>query len=255
MPRPPSFSTDLYHALDPVAFARDRLAFHPDPRQASILASTSKQVILNCTRQWGKSTITAARAVFTAWHHPESLTIVLGPSERQSSELVRKAATFLTRLGVRPRGDGSNKSSLLLPNGARIVGLPASEANTRGFSGATLLIVDEASRVPEELYLAMRPILARSNGDVWLMSTPCGRRGFFFNTWNSAQDDPDWTRICVPATECPHIRPESLAKDRKIMTDRFFRQEYLCEFTDNDETLFPGDLIDPAVDHDLKPLF
>ena len=113
----------------------------------------------------------------------------------------------MTRLGVRPRGDGSNKSSLLLPNGAR----------TRGFSGA------------EELYLAMRPILARSNGDVWLMSTPCGRRGFFFNTW--------------------------LAKDRKIMSDRFFRQEYLCEFTDNDETLFPGDLINPAVDHDLKPLF
>ena len=146
MPRPPSFSSDLYHALDPVAFARERLAFNPDPRQASILASTSKQVILNCTRQWGKSTVTAARAVFTAWHHPESLTIVLGPSERQSSELVRKAATFLTRLGVRPRGDGSNKSSLLLPNGARIVGLPASEANTRG---------------AEELYLAMRPILAR----------------------------------------------------------------------------------------------
>ena len=39
------------------------------------------------------------------------------------------------------------------------------------------------------------------------------------------------------------------------MSDPFFRQEYLCEFTDNDQTLVPGDLIDPAVDHDLKPLF
>ena len=58
----PDRRSDLRHALDPVAFARERLGFHPDPKQALVLASRSKQVILNCTRQWGKSTITAARA-------------------------------------------------------------------------------------------------------------------------------------------------------------------------------------------------
>ena len=51
---------DICHALDPVAFARERLDFQPDPKQALVLASRSKQVILNCTRQWGKSTLTAA---------------------------------------------------------------------------------------------------------------------------------------------------------------------------------------------------
>jgi hypothetical protein len=60
--------------------------------------------------------LTAAQAVFTAWHEPESLILVMSPTERQSSELVRKAAAFLSRLGVRRRGDGGNKISLLLPN-------------------------------------------------------------------------------------------------------------------------------------------
>src|SRR5665213_2501566 len=99
---------DLCLALDPLSFARDRLGFQPDPRQALVLAAPSKQVILNCTRQWGKSTVTAARAVFTAWHHPESLILVRSPTARQSSELVRRAAAFLLRLGIRPRGDGAN---------------------------------------------------------------------------------------------------------------------------------------------------
>jgi len=134
---------DICHALDPVAFARERLNFQPDTKQALVLASRSKQVILNCTRQWGKSTLTAAQAVFTAWHEPESLILVMSPTERQSSELVRKAAAFLSRLGVKRRGDGGNKISLLLPNRSRIIGLPGNEAGDRGFSGVRLLLVDE----------------------------------------------------------------------------------------------------------------
>src|SRR5205809_7970887 len=123
---------DICHALDPVAFARERLDFQPDPKQALVLASRSKQVILNCTRQWGKSTPTAAQAVYIAWHEPESLILVMSPTERQSGELVRKAARFLSRLGIKQRTDGGNKISLMLPNGSRIVGLPGTEANDRG---------------------------------------------------------------------------------------------------------------------------
>ena len=245
---------DICHALDPVAFARDRLAFHPDPVQSAVLASRSQNVILNCTRQWGKSTLTAAHAVFTAWHEPESLILILSPTARQSGELVRKAAVFLSRLGVRRRGDGDNKISLLLPNGSRIVGLPGTEATDRGFSGVRLLLVDEAARVDDDLYLAMRPVLAVSGGDSWLISTPFGARGFFFHrAW--VEGGPGWNRIRVPATDCPRILPENLARDRIAMGDRWFRQEYLCEFAATEETLFPEELIRKAINYDVHPLF
>ena len=244
---------DICHSLDPVAFARERLRFLPDPTQSIVLASRSKQVILNCTRQWGKSTLTAAQAIFTAWHEPESLILVMSPTARQSSELVRKAAVFLSRLGVRPRGDGGNKISLLLPNRSRIVGLPGTEATDRGYSGVRLLLVDEAARVDEDLYLAMLPVLAVSGGDIWLMSTPHGRRGFFYQTW--IQRGLDWRRIQVPATECPRILPANLARDRVTMGDRWFRQEYMCEFAENQEQLFPEELIRKAINYDIDPLF
>ena len=167
-------------------FARDQLNFHPDPLQASVLDSSAPRGILLCSRQWGKSTVSAIKAVHRAWTVPGSLILVSSPSERQSAEWMRKAAHFVHILRVRPRGDGANAQSILLPNGSRIVGLPGAEATVRGFSAVSLLLIDEAARVPDDLYRALRPMLAASSsGGLWLMSTPYGKRGFFYDEWSA----------------------------------------------------------------------
>jgi hypothetical protein len=194
---------EILSGFDAVDFARERLGFEPDERQSEVLDSSIRRGLLNCTRQWGKSTVTAVKAVHRAYSEAGSLTLVLSPSARQSAEFVRKAAGFLRRLGIKPRGDGDNETSLLLPNGSRIVGLPGVEATVRGFSAVGLLLIDEASRVPDELYKAVRPMLATGGGDLWLMSTPCGKRGFFHDAWE--RGGSKWTRVRVPATECPRI--------------------------------------------------
>ncbi|MDQ3175559.1 MAG: hypothetical protein M3Q91_17935, partial [Acidobacteriota bacterium] len=75
-------------------------------------------------------------------------------------------------------------------NSSRIVALPGKESTIRGFSGVSLLIVDEASRVPDELYQAVRPMLAVSGGDIVLLSTPFGKRGFFHHEWT--EGGADW---------------------------------------------------------------
>jgi hypothetical protein len=79
---------------------------------------------------------------------------------------------MLRTLGIRPRGDGDNEVSLLLPNGSRIVGLPGTEATVRGFSAVSLLVIDEAARVMDAMYKGLRPMLAVGEGDLWMMSTP-----------------------------------------------------------------------------------
>ena len=101
-------------------FARSRLGFRGDGKQEAVLNSGGKRGILNCSRQWGKSTVTAAKAVHRAYMEAQCLVLVASPSERQSGEFLRKAAEFLRRLGIRPRGDGDNAISLMLPNGSRI---------------------------------------------------------------------------------------------------------------------------------------
>ena len=142
---------------DAVEWGRKQLGFEPDREQALVLGSASKRGLLNCTRQWGKSTIAAAKAVYQASTEPESLTLVVSPSARQSGEFVRKAEGFARRLGMRVKGDGDNAISLEFPNQSRIVGLPGNEVTARGFSAVSLLLVDEASRVSDDLYKAIRP--------------------------------------------------------------------------------------------------
>src|SRR5437660_7362662 len=118
---------DFKTGLDPIKFAREHLGFEADARQAEVLRSGAKRLLLNCSRQWGKSTVAALAAVHRAWFWPGSLAVVTGPSERQAAEFVRKAREFVARLGVKPSGDGQNKS-IVLPNGSRIVGVPSKQS-------------------------------------------------------------------------------------------------------------------------------
>ena len=103
----------------------------------------------------------------------------------------------------------------------------------RGFSAVSLLLVDEAARVSDDLYMAIRPMLAVSEGTLWLMSTPFGKRGFFYEAW--AHGGAEWERVRVPADECPRIPARFLEEEKATMGERWFRQEYLCEFVDASE--------------------
>jgi hypothetical protein len=238
--------------LDAVEFARTRLKFEPDERQIEVLLSNAKRVLLNCTRQWGKSTLAAVLAVYRAYMQANSLVLVASPTNRQSAELVRKAAEMVMKLGIRPRGDGDSDTSLLLPNGSRIIGLPGVEGTVRGYSAVSLLLIDEAARVADAMYRTLRPMLATSNGDLWLMSTPRGKQGLFYEAWEL--EGPEWFRIRVPATECARIAPAFLEAERRAVGPLWFAQEYLGEFVDSGAAVFGRDAVDRAVDDGFEVL-
>ena len=260
VPRPPAFELDwrenhqsaLIFEKDPIRFAQIHLDFHPDEKQAALLANPIHRGLLNCTRQWGKSTVTAAKAVHQAIHKPGSLTLVISPSSRQSGEFLHKVAEFISQLGIQTRGDGRNDISLKLPNGSRIIGLPGNENTIRGFSKVSLMLIDEAARVSDEIYKTVRPMLAVGNGDLLMMSTPNGKRGFFHHEWAYGGDR--WQRIEVPATECPRIPADFLQEERETLGDSYFRQEYLCEFNEIEGALFTEEMIQRAFRDDVKPL-
>ncbi|MBV9398443.1 MAG: terminase family protein [Bryobacterales bacterium] len=207
--------------------------------------------MLNCTRQWGKSTLAAIKAVHRAYAQPGSLVIVASPTERQSGEFLRKAAEMVARLGIRPRGDGRNAASLLFPNGSRVVGLPGTEGTIRGFSAVALMIIDEAARVADSLYKALRPMLAVADGDLWLLSTPRGKQGFFYENW--ANGGEEWDRVAVRAEECPRISARFLEDERKQLGEAWFRQEYECEFVDDGFGWFDRDVVMRAL-VEMEPL-
>jgi hypothetical protein len=149
------------------------------------------------------------------------------------------------------KGDGRNPISLEFPNESRIVGLPGSESTVRGFSKVSLVLIDEAARVREDMYAAVRPMLAVSDGEMWLMSTPWGARGFFYEMWSNGE--PRWERVRVPAAECPRIPAKHLEEEMRTLGDRTYRREYCCEFSPAEDAVFDPELIRSLFRDDIKP--
>jgi hypothetical protein len=250
---PPSLEISHFASLlGPADFAREYFQFQPDDHQARILVCDAKRVILNCSRQWGKSTVVAAKAVHRAVQIPESLILVASPSERQSGEFIRKAKTFLRCLDILPRGDGTNRNSVLLPNRSRFVGLTDVEDTTRGFSAVSMLIFDEAALVSDELYRALRPVLSVSSGALWLLSTPNGKRGFFYREWVHGEG---WTRFTVPASECPRIPAAFLEQELRDLGRDYFNQEYMGQFFAPSDAIFEEPAVRAALAPGPGPLF
>jgi hypothetical protein len=251
-----SLAKDLHMALDRVRFAVS-LGITPEEWQAEFLASTSKRILLNCSRQSGKSTMSAIIALHHALYKPGSLVLCLAPALRQSQELSSKIFGFYRDLGrpVSPRAE--TKLSLELDNGSRIVTLPGTEKTIRAFSGVSLLLLDEASRIDDGLYYAVRPMLAVSGGSLIMLSTPYGKRGVFYEEWTSGRG---WERYEVPATKLPEwwFQPsttEYLEGERFTLPAWVYRQEYECSFEDTEEQYYATALIERAISPDVKPRF
>jgi hypothetical protein len=249
---------DLTFALDRVEFARHvgrklkRRCFDPDPWQARLLRSRAKRVLLNCSRQSGKSTTTAMLTLHKALYEPGALILVIGPAERQAKEFFAKVSRFYHALGGQVSAESVRKLGLVLENGSRIEALPGSEKTIRGFSEVDLLILDEAARIDDALYFGVRPMLAVSGGSLMMLSTPWGKRGVFFEEWVG---DGDWDRYEVSADQCPRITPEFLEEERRRLPERLFLQEYFNKFVETEDTVFDYDAVEAAITDEVEPLF
>lgn len=239
--------------LDPGSILSESTGRTPDPWQRDVLASAAERMLLLCTRQGGKSTVAGALAVQTAILEAPALILVLSPTERQSGELFRdKLMPVYQRLADKPRPVKQTELTLTLENGSRIVALPSNEAGIRGYSSVSLLIADEAARVPDDLYRAVRPMLAVGRGRLLALSTPFGKRGWFYEAWQSVEA---WQRVRVTAEDCPRIPKEFLAEERRVLGERWYRQEYLTSFEDTIDAVFSNDDIMAAMDGQAQPLF
>jgi hypothetical protein len=238
---------------DRVEFARS-VGIDPDEWQEDLLRSEAPRVLLNVARQAGKSTIAGLIGLHRALYHPGSLILILAPSERQAKETFGKVAAFYRHLGHIIAMDSYRKLGMNLASGSRIEALPGSEKTIRGFSGVDLLIVDEAARVADELYYAVRPMLAVSGGRLMMLSTPFGKRGVFYEEWTSEAGGA-WERYTATASECPRIPPAFLEEERKTLGPWWFAQEYECRFMDTVDQVFQTDVIDGAITEEVAPLF
>lgn len=242
---------DLARALDPARIGAD-CGLVLDEWQAKLMRENHPRVLMLCSRQSGKSTVASLIAIATAIEQPSALVLLVSPSQRQSAELFRSLMVHFRRLPGAPEIRSESVLRCEFANGSRIVALPGESNTVRGYSGAALIVIDEAARVDDELLAAVRPMVATSNGRIVCLSTPHGLRGWFAAAWHG---DESWHRVRVPADMCPRISKEFLAEELRELGAQRFAEEYSLEFLEADDQVFPTAVIDAAFTEQVQPLW
>lgn len=239
------WARELSLRLDPTRLF-DAAGMTADPWQRELLTCLDRQVLLNCSRQSGKSTAVSILALRQALFTPRSLVLLVSPSLRQSGEIFRKVRDAYEAVGRIVPAVTEAQDCLELTNGSRVVCLPGREQTIRSFGGVALLVLDEAARVPDILYRSVRPMLAVSQGRLVALSTPFGQRGWFYEEWHGSGP---WRRFHVPWSLCPRITPEFIAEETRSLGPAWVDQEHNALFTAQEGLVypdFPGCVVEAA---------
>ena len=262
--------------LDKKKYIRS-LGFEPFPWQEAILESQSRRIIINAARQSGKSTITSTDPCWIAKYRDKSLSIVLAPTESQSQDDMRKIQQFIRRDPDYPRYDPASTHVNVRENESLISVVPATQS-ARGKSQPAVVILDEASQIEDLIYTeVVTPMFTANDGRLILLSTPYGKKGFFFDIFNNPRPNDPWERYEVRSPWQPIQTPNGLdlipymdgnekayqeerAKhgirawfsprhyDYEEQLEKLFdmgirkyQQEYCCEFVETETSVFSYD--------------
>jgi len=274
-------SDDLLLSLSPSAVLA-QLDMPPFDWQREALDPRYKRILVLAARQSGKSSISAGRGHHTGRFMDNSLSLIVSPSEQQSKETMKKVDELIMK---DPNADliGNASFEKKYSNGARVLALPGTERSVRGYSGPKLIIMDEASRIEDGTYKAVRPMLTGNPDSVLLaVTTPYGKMGWFYEEWTKSKR---WYKIMVkPAfklngnrTEVipdipeeefkakmahqgisahysPRHTQEFLQEELETMDWWWWNQEYGCEFLDEGFSPFDMNAVRDSFD-DVDTMF
>lgn len=227
----------------------------PDPWQHRLLTAPAHRTLIAASRQTGKSTVVSGLSLRRAACGASVL--VVSPTQRQSSEMLSRVRALSAAGPARVVAESA--LSLRLACGGRVLALPGVPTAVRGYT-ADLVVIDEAAYVDDATYRALRPTLAATGGDLVALSTPGGRRGWFYRAWHpeasgadveALDEEPeDWRKVAVTWRDNPRLSPAFVAEERRELGAALFRQEYECEFVASEGALLDPDLLELVTRHD-----
>ncbi len=202
----------------------------PDPWQIDALrhlVTLDENVLMCCCRQSGK-TQTVALAAYEEAAVLGGFCLVLSRSDDQAMEVQERVYQYHRDFRLE-RETRQTAHDLRLANGGRVLARPCNEDTIRSKSRVTLLIIDEAAKVPDLFYGAVTPMLNVARGRMVLLSTPFGCRGFFWKEW-MGKGRKGWKRHRYTWRDCPRITQDQVDDDRDSHGTTWVEQEYECAF-------------------------
>jgi len=227
--------------IDIVYFAKHILNFIPFDYQEKLLNDPSKRLIAICGRQVGKSTCAGVKVTHFAVSNPNTTTIIVSATLRQSMETFDKVLAFVESSVLKRSVIRKTRTQIRFTNGSRILCLPSGRfgSTLRGLT-VHFAVVDEAAFIYDEVITnVIFPMLLTTNGTVWMLSSPWDKNHITYKCFTH----PDWSIYHLPSSVSPLVSKDFLDEQRALIGEERFQLEYLGNFVDDANSYFPMTLI------------
>ena len=253
------------YADDPVGFCQQILDFDPLPWQADVMtavAAGKRRIAVRSGHGVGKSTAAAALMLwFLLTRYPVKIVVTAPTSGQLFDALFAEVKRRIKDMpeALRDLIDSTTERVVLKasPTEAFISARTSSKERPEALAGVhsehVLLVVDEASGVPDEVFESAAGSMSGDNACTIMLGNPTRTSGFFYRVF--AELAEDWETRGVSCLDNPLVTPDFIRdmEKRYGAESNAFRVRVLGEFpTVDDESFIPMGLVEEAVDRDVE---
>jgi hypothetical protein len=214
-----------------IRYNRPALAFY----QLDALFNDSRYALIESSTKAGKT------SACLVWLIEQCLQGKIGENYWWVAPVYSQARIAFRRLkaGLPRESYTANESELTLTliNGARIVCKSAEKPDNLFGEDCFACVVDEASRIREEAWHAVRTTLTATRGKARLIGNVRGRRNWFYKLARKAEageTDMSYQKItCFDAIDAGILSEDEIEDARRQLPDNVFRELYLAEASDD----------------------
>lgn len=227
------------------------------PRQAAFVDDRARYSLCEAGTKSGKTLGCAIWVVRQAWDEQGTIWWWIAPSYAQvmiAFDLIVHGDRMNADANIR-RG-WKVEALLLIPdqckvrrtgtfpeirlwNGSLIQFRTGAEADRLYGAGISGVVIDEASRLSERVFIAVRSTLTMSRGRVKIIGNPRGTRNWFYRLCQRAKSEGgqfSYHHLC--SADNPFIPSEEIEDARRVLPERMFRELYLGEAQEGEGQVF-----------------
>lgn len=220
-------------------------------RQLFAALKSHRRIALRVSRQTGKTYGISVLSLWAALRKPNQIILLLAPDEKKVMAIVNNIDRFIEYNPFLKyslvQSHGKPMVERVFSNGSRIAGVTLGSTSRKkgesvlGQSG-DVIIVDEASCLNDEDWLAVNPIiegsLYRPETIAVVASTPYVAGGRFYEIFTNPQMEKVWHRIHVPVTQNPDFQDRVDQIRAACPSELEWITQYLAEFPDSGAGVF-----------------
>lgn len=213
----------------------------PYPAQRPVVKSCLNNedyfIVLNASRQSGKTFLATIVACYWALSQHNQHIMLVSPTDSQVRKIYKQIMKMLApalNATVKSYKIQAGDSEIQFINGSVLLfRSAASENSLRGYSN-THMILDECAFIKQDTWQEiLAPTLAVRGKKVLFCSTPKGKSFFYELFQRGLNKENKYKSYKITYHQNPYANQEFIEEQKRILPDLVFKQEYLGEFVDS----------------------